>query len=101
MRRLQLTCLVLGVAALLFAARPAHAQVWVRPPVVFAPTPIVVAPAPVVVAPAPVIVGPGWGARPYWGWRPYYRPFRRAAWYGGAWGAWGPRGRVVAAGRRW
>jgi hypothetical protein len=86
MRRWQPTGLVLGAAALILTARPALAQVWISPS------------APVVVAPAPVVVGPGWGARPYWGVRRYNRALRRGGWYGAAWG---PRGRVVAVGRRW
>jgi hypothetical protein len=93
MRRWQLTALVLGAAALFFTALPAQAQVWIRPR-----APVVIAPAPVVVAPAPVVVGPGWGARPYWGGRRYDRAFRRAGWYGAVRG---PRGGVVAVGRRW
>ena len=94
MRRRQLTGLVLGAAALFFTARPAQAQVWFGPPV--GPPPFG-PPAPVWVAPAPVVVAPGWSARPYWGWRRDRRALRRG-WYGTAWG---PRGGVVAVGRRW
>ena len=83
MRRWQPTGLVLGAAALILTARPALAQVWISPS-------------------APVVVAPGWGARPDWGgrryWRGYRRGYRRGGWYGAAWG---PRGRVVAVGRRW
>ena len=77
------TALALGAAALFFTARPAQAQMWVGPP-------------------GPVMVTPGWGVAPAWGVRTYYRPvdrpFRRAGWYGAVRG---PRGQVVAVGRRW
>src|SRR5262245_23244163 len=116
MRRWQLTGLVVGAAALLFTAGPAQAQVWIGPPPVgpppFGPPPFgppfgppgpgvittlpgVIAPGPGVVTTLPGVVSPGWGARPYWGARRAYRP---RGWYGVARG---PRGGVVAVGRRW
>jgi hypothetical protein len=96
MRRWQWTGLVLVAATLFFTARPAQAQVWVGPPVVSPAPPVWVGP-PVVVARPPVVVGPGWGARPR-DMRRAYRAARRGGWYGTAWG---PRGGVVAVGRRW
>jgi len=85
MRRSQLIGLVFGAAVLYFAARPAEAQVWVRPS-----PPLMIAPAPVVVAPTPVVVGSSWrGRRPYryyWAGRRYRYFPRRRVWYAPVWG---------------
>lgn len=93
MRRWNLIALVLVAGALLFTAKPAQAQVWIRPA-----APVVIVPAPIVVRPAPVWVGPSRRGRPYWAVRRYYRPFRRGGRYVSAWA---PQGRTVAVGRRW
>ena len=98
MRRSHLTGMAIGAAVLFFTAKPAEAQVWVRPapPVMIAPAPVVVAPATRFVTPAPVVVRSGWSYRsPYWGGR-RYRVSRRRGWYAPAWG---PPARVVY--RRW
>lgn len=108
MARWQLTGLAVGAASLLFAARPAQAQVvWsvsstggVPAPAVWAVPPIGVVPGPVVrpvppigvvsappvwavppvqVVPGPVVVSTGWGARPR-DVRRAYRIARRAGW---------------------
>jgi hypothetical protein len=84
MRRSQLTGLVFGTAALYFAARPAEAQVWIRPS-----PPMMISPAPVVVAPAPVVVGSSWGGRRpyrYWAGRRYRYFPRRRVYYAPVWG---------------
>jgi len=98
MRRVQLTGMVFGAAVLFFAAKPAEAQVWVRPsaPMMIAPAPVVVVPGQRVVVPAPVVVNPSWrgGRYRYWGAR-RYRPSRRRYWYAPTWG---PPATVV---RRW
>jgi len=100
MKRSWLTGLLLGAAVPFFAAKPAEAQVWVRPsaPLMIAPAPVVVAPAQRFVVPAPVVVNSGWRGRPYryyWTAR-RYRPYRRRGWYSPTWG---PPTRVVY--RRW
>src|SRR5262245_5055263 len=98
MRRWQPIALTLGVAALIFAAQPAQAQVWWGPPggnvqvIVGRPPPqqvwwvnspvqqpvppIGMVPGPVWVAPGPVVVNNNWRGRP-WATRRAYRQWAR------------------------